>query len=65
VFANFSDEITTDGYMETFMDWPLILRSADDMWDIINAAVDRNAVEAAVYYGSNRNIVYGTVRKAA
>lgn len=64
LFANFSDEITTDGYMETFMDWPLILRSADDMWDIINAAVDRNRVEADVFYGSNRNIVYGKVRKA-
>ena len=64
LFANFSDEITTDGYMETFMDWPLILRSADDMWDIINAAVDRNRVEAEVFYGSNRNIVYGKVRKA-
>jgi SAM-dependent methyltransferase len=63
LFANFSDEITTDGYMETFMDWPLILRSADDMWDIINAAVDRNHVEAEVFYGSNRNIVYGKVRK--
>ncbi|MGN6767398.1 MAG: class I SAM-dependent methyltransferase [Rhizobiaceae bacterium] len=63
LFANFSDEITTDGYMETFMDWPLILRSANDMWDIINAALDRNTVEADVYYGSNRNIVYGTVRK--
>jgi len=64
LFANFSDEITTDGYMETFMDWPLILRSADDMWDIINAAVDRNCVDAEVFYGSNRNIVYGKVRKA-
>ena len=64
LFANFSDEITTDGYMETFMDWPLILRSADDMWEIINAAVDRNRVEAEVFYGSNRNIVYGKVRKA-
>lgn len=65
LFANFSDEIATDGYMETFMDWPLILRSADDMWDIINGAVDRNGVEADVWYGSNRNIVYGTVRKRA
>ncbi|RWG00903.1 class I SAM-dependent methyltransferase [Mesorhizobium sp.] len=63
LFANFSDEITTDGYMETFMDWPLILRSAGDMWDIINAAVDKNRVEAEVYYGSNRNIVYGKIRK--
>ncbi|TAN12083.1 MAG: class I SAM-dependent methyltransferase [Rhizobiaceae bacterium] len=65
LFANFSDEITTDGYMETFMDWPLILRSADDMWGIINASVDRNTVDAEVYYGSNRNIVYGKVRKRA
>ncbi|WP_353646471.1 class I SAM-dependent methyltransferase [Mesorhizobium sp. WSM2239] len=65
LFANFSDEITTDGYMETFMDWPLILRSADDMWDIIKAAVDMNGVEAQVFYGSNRNIVYGKVLKRA
>lgn len=63
LFANFSDEITTDGYMETFMDWPLILRSADDMWDIIKSSVDMNSVDAEVYYGSNRNIVYGKIRK--
>lgn len=63
LFANFSDEITTDGYMETFMDWPLILRSADDMWSIINAAIGKGSFEAQVYYGSNRNIVYGKVRK--
>jgi SAM-dependent methyltransferase len=63
LFANFSDEITTDGYMETFMDWPLILRSADDMRDIINAALGGSSFEAQVYYGSNRNIVYGKVRK--
>lgn len=65
LFANFSDEITTDGYMETFMDWPLILRSADDMWDIINGSVDKNTVDAEVFYGTNRNIVYGIVRKHA
>ncbi|TFF22152.1 class I SAM-dependent methyltransferase [Jiella endophytica] len=63
LFANFSDEITSDGYMETFMDWPLILRSADDMWDIINASVDRNAFDCDVWYGTNRNIVYGTLRR--
>ncbi len=65
LFANFSDEITTDGYMETFMDWPLILRSGADMWDIVNAAVDRNKVEVDVFYGENRNIVYSRVRKKA
>ena len=63
LFANFSDEITSDGYMETFMDWPLILRSANDMWRIIDASVDRNVYETEVWYGENRNIVYGTLRK--
>ena len=63
LFANFSDEITTDGYMATFMDWQLMLRSADDMWGIINGAVDKNTVDAEVFYGTNRNIVYGKVRK--
>lgn len=63
LFANYSDEITTDGYMETFMDWPLILRSDADMRDIVNAAVDRNRVEVDVFYGENRSIVYSRVRK--
>lgn len=62
LFANFSDEITSDGYMETFMDWPLILRSEADMWRIINSSVDRNRFDAKVWYGANRNIVYGTLR---
>lgn len=63
LFANYSDEITTDGYMETFMDWPLILRSDEDLMDIINASVDRNTVDIEVFYGDNRNIVYAKVRK--
>lgn len=63
LFANFSDEITTDGYMETFMDWPLILRSGDDMMDIAVRAIDRNQADLNVFYGSNRNIVYATITK--
>ncbi|RIX97429.1 class I SAM-dependent methyltransferase [Aureimonas flava] len=63
LFANFSDEIVSDGYMETFMDWPLILRSDADMWRVINASIDRNMFDASVWYGANRNIVYGTLRR--
>lgn len=63
LFANFSRDIAVDGYMETFMDWALLLRSEGEMWDIINASVDRNMVEARVEFGANRNIVYGIVRK--
>ena len=61
LFANFSDEIEEDGYMETFMDWPLLLRSDADIWAIINAAVDHDRFESEVFYGSNRNIVFGRV----
>lgn len=63
LFANFSDEIKTDGYMETFMDWPLILRNAKDMEEIVNGSVDRNAIDLKVFYGANRNIVYAEVTK--
>lgn len=63
LFANFSRDIVVDGYMETFMNWALLLRSEDEMWDIVNASVDRNAVEASVEFGANRNIVYGILRK--
>ncbi len=63
LFANFAPDMTDDGYMETFMNWALLLRSETDIWDIINASVDRNAVDAAVHFGANRNIVYGTLSK--
>jgi SAM-dependent methyltransferase len=63
LFANFARDIGVDGYMETFMNWALLLRSEADMWSIINASVDRNTVEADVHFGANRNIVYGIVRK--
>lgn len=63
IFANFAENIGVDGYMETFMNWALLLRSEVDMWKIINASVDRNAVDARVYFGENRNIVYGVVQK--
>lgn len=63
LFANFSPELTDDGYMETFMDWTLLLRSEADMWSIVNASVDRNTVDASVFFGKNRNIVYAVIRK--
>jgi SAM-dependent methyltransferase len=65
LFANFAAGIPDDGFMETFMNWPLLLRSESDMWSIINASVDRNTVEARVHRGANRNIIYATIRKRA
>lgn len=63
LFANFSTEMIDDGFMETFMNWTLLQRSEEDMWGIIDASIDRSAVEASVYFGSNRNIVYAALRR--
>ncbi|MCW4113891.1 class I SAM-dependent methyltransferase [Aurantimonas sp. MSK8Z-1] len=61
LFANFFDDIRDDGFMETFMNWPLILRSEAEMWGIVNRSVDRNQVDSRVEFGANRNILYGII----
>ncbi|WP_442864903.1 class I SAM-dependent methyltransferase [Agrobacterium sp. SOY23] len=63
LFANFSEDIVVDGYMETFMNWALLLRSKADMWRIVNASADPSSIEAEVFFGENHNIVYATMRK--
>lgn len=63
LFANFADGMADDGYMESYMNWVLLQRSDADMWKIINSSVDRNGVDAEVWFGENRNIIYGTIRK--
>lgn len=63
LFANFATDIKVDGYMETFMNWALLLRSEVHMWNIINASAGRDEFEARVQFGANRNIVYGVITK--
>ncbi|ACM36146.1 MULTISPECIES: class I SAM-dependent methyltransferase [Rhizobium/Agrobacterium group] len=63
MFANFSDDFDTDGYMETFMNWALLLRSEQDMWRVIHASTPEGDIDAQVRFGANRNIVYGFIRK--
>lgn len=65
LFANFAQDIGVDGYMETFMNWALLLRSETDMWNIANASIDGADVEASVWFGENRNIVYGVLQKGS
>jgi len=63
MFANFAEDIVVDGYMETFMNWALLLRSEPDMWRIIHASTPEGDVDAQVRFGANRNVVYGFIRK--
>ncbi|MGN6537749.1 MAG: class I SAM-dependent methyltransferase [Mesorhizobium sp.] len=63
LFANYAEGNPDAGYRETFMNWVLLLRSEADMWNIINASVDRNSVEARVFFGENRNVLYAVIEK--
>ncbi|TGQ71403.1 MAG: class I SAM-dependent methyltransferase [Mesorhizobium sp.] len=63
LFANYAEGSPGVGYWETFMDWVLLLRSEADMWNIINASVDRNTVNAQVFFGENRNVLYAVIEK--
>lgn len=65
LFANYAEGNPDAGYRETFMNWVLLLRSETDMWNIVNASVDRNEVEARVFWGENRNVLYAVVEKRA
>ena len=63
LFANFHDDIPDDGYMETFMNWSLILRSEAEVQAIVDASIDRNVFDARVECGENRNIVYAIITR--
>jgi hypothetical protein len=63
LYANFTDEMADDGYMESYMNWELLQRSEADMWRVTNASADPNTVESKVWFGTNRNIIYSTIKK--
>ncbi|CAM5774297.1 class I SAM-dependent methyltransferase [Mesorhizobium amorphae] len=63
LFANYAEGNPDAGYRETFMNWVLLLRSEADMWNVVNASVDRNKVDVQVFYGENRNVLYAVIEK--
>ncbi|MDY8107660.1 class I SAM-dependent methyltransferase [Fulvimarina sp. 2208YS6-2-32] len=63
LLANFADDIVDDGFMETMMNWSLLLRSDADVWRIVNASVDRNGADIRVERGENGNIIYAVIEK--
>ncbi|MFS8054840.1 class I SAM-dependent methyltransferase [Rhizobium sp. BR 317] len=64
LFANFSQEIEVDGYMEALMNWPLLLRSENDMQMIADAGAAKAKTKVSVWFGENRNILYCEITKA-
>ncbi len=66
LFANFNHDIVDDGYMETFMNWPLLLRSEREIWQIAEEAAAQvsGRVETDVFRGVNGNILYAAMRLA-
>jgi SAM-dependent methyltransferase len=66
LFANFNQDIVDDGYMETFMNWPLLLRSEREIWQIAEeaAALTPERIETDVFRGGNGNILYAAMRLA-
>jgi SAM-dependent methyltransferase len=63
LFANYSHPIVVDGYLETFMDWTLLLRSDEDIRRIAVEAVGEEDWIVGTFYGENRNIVYATLTR--
>ena len=63
LFANFSDELVDDAYMEAFMKWSLLLRSRGDVRRIVDASVTKSGFATNVYRGKNRSMVYATITK--
>ncbi len=65
LFANFSPETDVDGYMETFMNWALLLRSEHEMGLIAGESVTGADVKVSVWSGSNRSIVYCEIERTS
>ncbi|MDE1992645.1 MAG: class I SAM-dependent methyltransferase [Rhizobiaceae bacterium] len=63
LFANFSQATRVDGYMETFMNWPLLLRTEDDMQSIAENATGTDDVSISVWSGENLDVIYCEIKK--
>lgn len=63
VFGNFSTEVIPDGYMETFMNWQLMMRTEAQMRALAEASVKGQDAQAEVFFGRNRHIVYARITR--
>lgn len=57
LLANFAQDIGVEGYMETFMNWPLIWRTDKEVWSIVDK-VQHPIAEKSVTRGENGGVIY-------
>ncbi|MGZ9722157.1 class I SAM-dependent methyltransferase [Rhizobium miluonense] len=60
LLANFAQDIGVEGYMETFMNWPLIWRTDRDVQSIIDK-VKHPIADSAVTRGENGGVIYAVL----
>lgn len=63
LFANFSDELEDEVFMEAFMKWSLLLRSRKDMGRIVKESLSGGDFVTNIFSGENRSILYATITK--
>ncbi|MGV1791932.1 class I SAM-dependent methyltransferase [Rhizobium sp. A37_96] len=60
LLANFAKDIGVEGYMETFMNWPLIWRTDEDVQSIIDK-VRHHLADISVTRGENGGVIYAVL----
>jgi SAM-dependent methyltransferase len=63
LFSNVACGIDTDGYMETFMGWPLIDRDEEAMAKIWSDLLTEETAVRRVFMDSNQAMIYGLVQR--
>ena len=63
LFGNFRHDIPDIGFMETFMDLKLVLRSENEMADILSAIPAEEVSATKIFTGENGNMLYAQISK--
>jgi SAM-dependent methyltransferase len=60
LLANFARDIGVEGYMETFMNWPLIWRTDEDVQSIVDK-VKHPVTDVSITRGENGGVIYAVL----
>lgn len=61
--ANFLPDVPDVGYMETFMGWPLIYRSEDELTDVAKGIPAEQIAAQRTYCDQHKNVVFLEIEK--